>query len=126
MTQLKEIISSKLAELGNTADAVADSLRALGITGRVGDGANCPIANYIKTLLPELADSDGVWSVGVSAYGGYGVSYGQPTSGHCNCGICTGNDGTGLGIEPIAAIQSFIIQFDCYAAYQDLITPISA
>lgn len=37
-----------LADLGDTPDAVADRLRALGITGQQVSGCACPIALYLN------------------------------------------------------------------------------
>lgn len=37
-----------LGTLGTTADAIADRLRADGITGRVGNTGCCPVANWLK------------------------------------------------------------------------------
>lgn len=44
---LTEQITTKLAALGNSANAVATSLEAAGITGRRGSATSCPIANYL-------------------------------------------------------------------------------
>lgn len=41
-------IGRLLAELGDTADKVADALRAKGIKGRKAKAASCPIANYVN------------------------------------------------------------------------------
>lgn len=56
---LKERIEKMLAGLGDTADAVADSLRAKGIKGNSTDGECCPIANLVSAEFPEAAK--GVW-----------------------------------------------------------------
>jgi hypothetical protein len=56
---LKERIEQMLARLGDTADAVADSLRAKGIKGDTTDGECCPIANALSAEFPEAAN--GVW-----------------------------------------------------------------
>lgn len=45
-------ISSALAELGGTADEVAQSLQKLGIKGRIGC-VNCPIAMYLAMKFPR-------------------------------------------------------------------------
>ncbi len=41
-------VARLLADLGDTADAVADRLRALGIKGRRASACGCPIALYVK------------------------------------------------------------------------------
>ncbi len=46
-----EQMLTALAELGATADEVADRLRALGIRGTRGHICQCPIAVYIRTRL---------------------------------------------------------------------------
>jgi hypothetical protein len=58
---LKERIEAMLAGLGDTADAVADSLRAKGIKGNASDGESCPVANLITAEFPEA--SNGAWGV---------------------------------------------------------------
>lgn len=40
-------LTNMLAALGDTPDAVADQLRALGIKGGQSDYCGCPIANYL-------------------------------------------------------------------------------
>lgn len=65
---LKERIEEMLAGLGDTADAVADSLRAKGIKGNSTDGECCPIANLLSAEFPEAAngnwgDKAGCWWV---------------------------------------------------------------
>jgi hypothetical protein len=52
---LKERIERMLAGLGDTADAVADSLRAKGIKGNICDGECCPISNVLTAEFPEAA-----------------------------------------------------------------------
>lgn len=58
MSDLKERIEKLLRSLGQTADDVADSLRARRITGYREDGCNCPIANLIKAEIPEAREGD--------------------------------------------------------------------
>jgi hypothetical protein len=41
-------VAKLLADLGDTADAIADRLRALGIKGRARQACHCPVANYIE------------------------------------------------------------------------------
>lgn len=65
---LKERIEALLAGLGDTADAVADSLRAKGIKGNRDDGCECPVANLIYAEVEEShggnwSDSAGGWFV---------------------------------------------------------------
>lgn len=57
---LKERIEQMLAGLGDTADAVADSLRSKEIQGTRDDGCTCPIARVICAEFPEA--NDGEWS----------------------------------------------------------------
>jgi hypothetical protein len=52
---LKERIDKLLAGLGDTPDAVADSLRAKNIAGIPSDGECCPVANLIAAECPEAA-----------------------------------------------------------------------
>ena len=64
-----------------TADEIAERFRNIGIKGLRMQGSICPIANYVKFLLPQVEDfytcgSFSIWSVnGVSmaderGYGG--------------------------------------------------------
>lgn len=48
-------IAQLLAELGDTADAVADRLRALGVKGQRAMSQHCPIANYVRANAPGLS-----------------------------------------------------------------------
>jgi hypothetical protein len=50
-------VARLLADLGDTADAVADRLRALEIKGRRKEPCACPIANYLlsKTDAVEVS-----------------------------------------------------------------------
>lgn len=41
-------IRDLLAHLGDTPDAVANSLRLRGFVGVRDDGCNCPVANYLR------------------------------------------------------------------------------
>lgn len=52
------MIAQLLAELGDTADDVADRLRALGIKGERGVGEHCPIANLLHSNGYEGAEVD--------------------------------------------------------------------
>ena len=49
-SDLTSTIAATLAGLGNTADAVADQLRARAIKGVRNDECNCPIARLLLTL----------------------------------------------------------------------------
>ena len=42
---------AKLNALGDTGNAVAVSLRKLGIKGRRDDGCACPLANYVSVCI---------------------------------------------------------------------------
>ena len=48
-------ITRLLAELGDTPDAVADSLRAKGIKGKRNKVQCCPVANYIRSNAQGLS-----------------------------------------------------------------------
>ena len=50
---LKRRISSLLNDLGNGADAVADTLRSEKIRGVRRNCIGCPIYNYLKKFLPD-------------------------------------------------------------------------
>jgi hypothetical protein len=41
-------------EAKGDANAIARYLESIGITGIPGDGALCPIANYLHTMLPDI------------------------------------------------------------------------
>ncbi|WP_285554819.1 hypothetical protein [Actinoplanes regularis] len=56
-TDLAGVITKTLAELGGSADAVADSLRARQIKGTQGDECDCPIARLIREM-PGLDSVD--------------------------------------------------------------------
>lgn len=43
------MIAELLAQLGSTAEQIAESLRKAGIRGRQRNTCNCPIANWMKT-----------------------------------------------------------------------------
>lgn len=57
MSDVKNRISALLASLGDTADEVAESLRARKIRGGC-DGGSCPIANLIRAEIPEAGEAD--------------------------------------------------------------------
>lgn len=48
-----ETILAKLAELGDTPDAIAESLRARGIKGDKRSATSCPLANYLRECGAE-------------------------------------------------------------------------
>lgn len=57
-------IARLLADLGDTADAVADQLRAKGIKGEPRKCAACPVQNYLRplTTAPNLSTTGvSVW-----------------------------------------------------------------
>ncbi len=67
-------VAQLLAELGDTADAVADRLRALGIKGIPGDACWCPVASYLKRNGYEaVAVSMSDWGCALSVEQGYGA-----------------------------------------------------
>lgn len=60
-------LAAALAELGDDSDAIADALRAKGITGVRDEGDRCPLANYLRgrgfdgltVTRSEIVDSGG-------------------------------------------------------------------
>lgn len=88
----KEEIVAFLNKLGDTPDAVANTLRDLHVTGTPGTCASCPIAIVLNTFL-------GCW--GVQAY----------------CGQIIAD---GVVVNPPYAIRQFIGAVDA-GEYQDLI-----
>lgn len=71
MSDLKERIEKMLAGLGDTADAVAESLRARGLSGDRGDGCNCPVAMLVRVEFEEARESNGAeWCTNGAAYQG--------------------------------------------------------
>lgn len=105
--ELRETVTAALVTLGNTADEVAASLREKGITGHVSDSGLCPIANYIKTLLP--ADSGLIVAVSESGYALREAMHG----GDMPCIACARDDAEfGIYIEPVPAVTQFIYAFD--------------
>lgn len=66
-------VAKLLADLGDTADAVADRLRALGIKGKQAWACACPVANYLVRNGYEgavfsaeeyaIPNPDDVWNV---------------------------------------------------------------
>lgn len=55
-------VAELLAGLGDTPDAVADTLRAKGIKGKRGDFCGCPVARCVQELLgTENANVSDVW-----------------------------------------------------------------
>jgi hypothetical protein len=51
--ELDARVRQLLIDLGDTPDAVADRLRALEIKGQCGQPRRCPIANYVRSRMPE-------------------------------------------------------------------------
>ncbi len=51
----KARIEDLLRQLGGTADEVAASLRASGVTGVRGEAQCCPVANYVRSCAPADA-----------------------------------------------------------------------
>lgn len=49
----REAVEHALAALGQTLPSVATKLKELKIKGVPGNGRNCPIANYLKTTMPD-------------------------------------------------------------------------
>lgn len=60
---LKDRVENLLKSLGDTPEAVADSLREHGITGGRKDGCLCPISNLIRAEFPE-AQRESDWGDG--------------------------------------------------------------
>jgi hypothetical protein len=64
-TDLRARIVALLASLGETADDVADNLRARGLGGIREEGCHCPIANLLRAEFPEARESNGAkWMPG--------------------------------------------------------------
>lgn len=63
MTAATVRVEQLLAELGDTADAVADRLRALEIKGVRGSDCNCPVAEYLKRAgLTDVSVGDWIFT----------------------------------------------------------------
>lgn len=90
-------VTAALAELGDTPDAVADSLRAKGIKGARRAECDCPVANYLRTL-------DGISEIEVS---GTEVFLGPSID-------------QGIGIEMPVSVAGFVHHFD-EGVYLDLV-----
>lgn len=96
-------ITRKLAELGDTADAVAASLAAAQCRGWRGSSYRCPVANYLRTLGWSVPDVD----AGVFA-------------------IYDGADETRIAEGPLpSGVKEFIGRFDA-GLYGDLIAPFTS
>jgi len=50
--EIADVIANLIAELGDTADAIAYRLTEAGITGQRADAECCPIANYLRRHVP--------------------------------------------------------------------------
>lgn len=50
---LEDEVLAALAELGDTPDKVADSLKAQGIKGYCCDGTHCPVGKYLNGKFPR-------------------------------------------------------------------------
>ncbi|GAA0432610.1 hypothetical protein Aca07nite_19810 [Actinoplanes capillaceus] len=48
-------IADLIADLGDTADAIAERLDTAAVTGRPGDATCCPIATYLHHAEPGLS-----------------------------------------------------------------------
>jgi len=53
MTMSDEEVGRTVDNLGNSPYEIASSLQELGILGTRYAAGSCPIANYVKTLVPE-------------------------------------------------------------------------
>jgi hypothetical protein len=110
---LKERIDRMLLGLGDTADAVADSLRARNLSGLREDGCHCPIANLIRAEFEAAREGHGArWQPG-----------GDTDEGDWFVCSTTINTPDGNFIPP-RAIAEFITAFDNgvdrEGPYQDL------
>lgn len=63
MSTVRRLVSIAFDALGDTADDVADFLTVGGWTGLRHDPSTCPVAVYLKAIVPSTA------VVAVSAYG---------------------------------------------------------
>jgi hypothetical protein len=96
-------VTRKLAELGDTADAVAASLVAAHCRGMRSSAYRCPVANYLRTIGWQDPDVD---SVVFSIYDG------------------AMGDKIAEGVLPVP-VRRFIDDFD-RGLYGDLILPFTA
>lgn len=55
MSTIRRLVSVALDMLGDTADDVADVLSAGGWTGLRNDPCACPVAVYLRAVLPQTA-----------------------------------------------------------------------
>lgn len=77
--EIADRIAELLAELGDTADAIAYRLTDAGITGSRSDATCCPIANYLRRRVPGI-DSIAVFgdSIDVNTVTGENVTVAAP------------------------------------------------
>jgi hypothetical protein len=100
--QATEKVVELLAQLGNTSDAVADSLRAAGIKGSPDSVFDDPIANYLKAngiLSPEVD----LEQVALDAYENPDMTDGP------------------FRVRHPKAVREFLIEFDNGTSYLDLL-----
>lgn len=89
-------LNEALKALGTTPDAVAANLSALGFTGRLNEPLCCPVANYLRTSVPDAIYA----CVAKDEDGGLFASLGR------------GNR-VEVDVPSVpAAVQDFILQFD--------------
>lgn len=66
-SDLAEMVRVALAELGDTPDAVAETLRRAGIQGRRQSSCGCPVALWLARRVPALLDRNGLFRWEVTA-----------------------------------------------------------
>ncbi|MFB9832847.1 hypothetical protein [Actinoallomurus acaciae] len=104
----KEWLTGVLNSLGHTADEVAATLRAAGITGKRRNGVQCPTALYARAKAKERVPSAsrvGVW-VGWEAIW---------------VRICRADRKDLVCVERPQAVSDFIEAFDSGSDYSDLL-----
>jgi hypothetical protein len=52
--EITDRLADLIADLGDTADAIAYRLAEAGITGQPTDATCCPIANYLRKVEPSI------------------------------------------------------------------------
>ncbi len=101
MSPTPQDVAAALAELGDTADAVAASLERLGVVGDKAEPDSCPLARYLSRRFPEAGGD-----VGVNL-----ISARVGTAGVCKPGIVVGET---VGYEPLLTtiVINFVERFD--------------
>jgi hypothetical protein len=107
----EEGLTSALAALGTTPNAVATNLSAMGFRGCRDQESNCPIAHYLLASVPDMA-SVSVWSEAFSE------TDNRTVSGHVE-GYDLDLAQPALVVNLPAAVVAFVGVFD-KGGYSDL------